>query len=877
MKKNIIFSIIISLTLVLSAHAQSTSAPTIEELQKQIQLLLSQVGSLQKEVTSLKSPAPNVATPTTISTTPPPSTPQPFKEIEDESEVSGTEIAFIPPPILTRSLLRGSRGEDVKQLQEFLAQDPTIYPEGLTSGYYGIGTESAVKRWQAKNGVPAVGIVGRQTIAKFKTFVEIYSPLRPTTPDTDLPIKPKITDPGKNVCTAYSPATCPAGEERYVVSNSTSCTIYACKPHEINRADNTIATLKKVSSIQTDNRYNLILNDPEGIQKFSIYNSKGAEINSSYPACRKEWSSPVISVDATEFPLKLSLSDCASGQYNTILSTSVVVKPIVEGLTFPYTFSNGKVVNSSDEARSYCYVNGPGSGSGQSVAAECETKFGVVYTSVTPITSDRAVYLSDAFSSCMSRNGFLADAKQIKVWAQSTEPIPWSVLTSASQNSVQTCEKEYYGQGTVETGAAMCADGKDNDGDGFIDLADPSCSYTIAPLTGQKEQVWNSLGLKSWVKADADSARITQLKSVCASVPNSSNIWTANAGNYSSADFGMPDTTKCQKASSCTAGQYFDGMACVTTTTPSTYACSDGRDNDGDSLIDYPADTGCYSKEDTSEDIPTTTTSCSQYGTGWHIMGSDGNCFDTYMTNYRTANGTLYSCSTTPATGCTNSSSTACTSGQYWNGTACVTSTTSTSCPSGQYWSGSACVTSTTTTTTSTGSCSQYGDGWHVMGDNNCYNSGMTEYRTANGTLYSCSTTPSSGCTSSSTTGSTSCGSGGYYWNGSSCVSSCASGQYWSGTACITSSTTSTSCPSGQWWNGSVCVSSTTTTTSTSCPSGQYWSGSACVNTSTTDCTSGQYWNGTACVSSTPSASAYDQMRDQLKAMEIILRGLLGR
>ncbi|MBI2052079.1 MAG: peptidoglycan-binding protein [Candidatus Sungbacteria bacterium] len=627
MKKSVIIPLLVSLTLALSAQAQTSSAPTVEELQKQIQLLLSQMGSLQKEITALKS-TPTVPVTPTITPSPIISVPAVLPTDIDESEVTGTETDFIPPPILTRSLFRGSRGEDVRQLQEFLAQDSTIYPEGIITGYYGIGTEAAIKRWQAKNGIPAVGVVGRQTIAKFKTFVATYSPIQPTKREVTPPIsKP---EPDKiAACPALATVDiCPAGEERIVTYKSAQCGVYyACKPRENTRTDNTNANLKKISSIQTDNRFAVNLYDPEGIQKFTIYGSKGTEIHQGYPACRKEWTSPTFSADSAEFPLKLSLNDCASSQYTTTLSTSVVVKPLSEGLTFPYTFTNGKVVSSSNEARSYCYANGPGSG--QSVAAECETKFGVVYTSVTTTTSGRAIYSTDVFASCMTRSGFSAEAKQIKTWAQSPDPIPWSALTSSAQNTVQSCEREYYGQGTVETGAAMCADGKDNDGDGFIDAADSSCGsdYVVTPPSGQKEQVWNSLGLKSWVKADADSARIAQLKSTCASVPYSSNIWTANAGNYSSADFGMPDSAKCQKASSCTASQYFDGTACVSTTQTTT-----------------------------------TTGSCSQYGSGWHTMGSDGNCFDTNMTNYRTANGALYSCTATPTTGCSGTTTTTTTS-----------------------------------------------------------------------------------------------------------------------------------------------------------------------------------------------------------------------
>ncbi|MEK7609116.1 MAG: peptidoglycan-binding domain-containing protein, partial [Patescibacteria group bacterium] len=227
MKKTIIIPLLVSLALVFSANAQTSASPTVEDLQKQIQLLLSQMSSLQKEITTLKSTptaptAPSISAP--VTTSPVPSF---YSPPLDESEVTGTESEFVPPPTLIRSLFRGSRGEDVRQLQEFLAQDPAIYPEGLATGYYGIGTEAAVKRWQAQNGVPAVGVVGRQTIAKFKQLYQGQVPPKlPVITDPDYPINPRV-------CAVYSPITCPAGEERYLTSDPlsySSCSIYACRP-----------------------------------------------------------------------------------------------------------------------------------------------------------------------------------------------------------------------------------------------------------------------------------------------------------------------------------------------------------------------------------------------------------------------------------------------------------------------------------------------------------------------------------------------------------------------------------------------------------------------------------------------------------------------
>ena len=76
-------------------------------------------------------------------------------------------------PLIGRSLKRGASGDDVTRLQQFLARDPSVYPEGLASGFYGALTEAAVKRWQVKynivsSGSPdttGYGVVGPRTAA----------------------------------------------------------------------------------------------------------------------------------------------------------------------------------------------------------------------------------------------------------------------------------------------------------------------------------------------------------------------------------------------------------------------------------------------------------------------------------------------------------------------------------------------------------------------------------------------------------------------------------------------------------------------------------------------------------------------------------------
>jgi peptidoglycan hydrolase-like protein with peptidoglycan-binding domain len=72
---------------------------------------------------------------------------------------------------ITISLDMGSRGASVTNLQTFLAQDTSIYPEGLITGYYGTLTAGAVRRFQARYGISTVGRVGPQTRAKINELI----------------------------------------------------------------------------------------------------------------------------------------------------------------------------------------------------------------------------------------------------------------------------------------------------------------------------------------------------------------------------------------------------------------------------------------------------------------------------------------------------------------------------------------------------------------------------------------------------------------------------------------------------------------------------------------------------------------------------------
>src|SRR3989344_7322041 len=152
--------------------AQTSGLTTIELLQKQIQDLLAVVQSLQKQVSELKSElgasAPIISSATSsisviVSTT------SIITSIISEEPAS--EVSELVLPTFTRQLSRGASGEDVRKLQEFFAQDKSLYPEGLITGYFGPATERAMKKWQEKNNLEAVGRIGPKSIMKLNELM----------------------------------------------------------------------------------------------------------------------------------------------------------------------------------------------------------------------------------------------------------------------------------------------------------------------------------------------------------------------------------------------------------------------------------------------------------------------------------------------------------------------------------------------------------------------------------------------------------------------------------------------------------------------------------------------------------------------------------
>lgn len=123
--------------------------------------------------TTSSSSAPSTTTTTTTTTVEPSTT----TAAPVSTTVSVPVVVSTPVPVLTSEINPGARSDDVTTLQTLLAKDPTIYPAGTISGYYGPLTTAAVKNFQAKYGLPTVGRVGPATLAKIN---EVYGTTQPS-------------------------------------------------------------------------------------------------------------------------------------------------------------------------------------------------------------------------------------------------------------------------------------------------------------------------------------------------------------------------------------------------------------------------------------------------------------------------------------------------------------------------------------------------------------------------------------------------------------------------------------------------------------------------------------------------------------------------
>ena len=155
------------------------SADTIADLQAQVVILSQQLAQLQQQQTG--------------------------------GTTSGSCVTITTP------IGPGSSGSNVTALQQFLARDRSIYPEGQVTGYYGTLTTTAVQRFQAKynivsSGSPSTtgyGRVGPKTMDVINSIcgaatndVGAFMQVSPTSGDAPLEVNIQVTVNTTNSCAA---------------------------------------------------------------------------------------------------------------------------------------------------------------------------------------------------------------------------------------------------------------------------------------------------------------------------------------------------------------------------------------------------------------------------------------------------------------------------------------------------------------------------------------------------------------------------------------------------------------------------------------------------------------------------------------------------
>ncbi|MDE1919331.1 MAG: peptidoglycan-binding protein [Patescibacteria group bacterium] len=97
--------------------------------------------------------------------------------------VSFAAVSYAPL-FFTNDLSLGAHTPDVTALQQCLAKDPALYPEGIVSGYFGALTQKAVQRFQEKNAIVSSGTpfttgfgrMGPKTRGKLNAFCDAQPP-----------------------------------------------------------------------------------------------------------------------------------------------------------------------------------------------------------------------------------------------------------------------------------------------------------------------------------------------------------------------------------------------------------------------------------------------------------------------------------------------------------------------------------------------------------------------------------------------------------------------------------------------------------------------------------------------------------------------------
>lgn len=167
-------------------------------------------------------------------------------------------FVFVPgahAALLTQQLDFGMRNADVTSLQTFLAANPSLYPQGIVSGYFGSLTRAAVARFQTANGLPAVGRVGPLTLAAINA--QMGGSVSTPTGDVSAPLifPETVTKTGNSATISWT--TSEAARSRVMYGNSWPF-LYSTAPSASASGFNSTANIT-LTGLQPNSTYYYVL------------------------------------------------------------------------------------------------------------------------------------------------------------------------------------------------------------------------------------------------------------------------------------------------------------------------------------------------------------------------------------------------------------------------------------------------------------------------------------------------------------------------------------------------------------------------------------------------------------------------------------------
>lgn len=153
----------VALFCVLAVNVPQTQAASVAQLVSQLDKIISDLQALRSEISTMSSQATAVAN-------------------------SGNVLGVTSSKRLTQPIVFGETNEDIALVQRLLASDPTIYPYGVDSGFFGPKTQEAIRNLQTRYDLEPVGVVGPATTALLEAFLDKY-------PSGEFPADALSTDP----------------------------------------------------------------------------------------------------------------------------------------------------------------------------------------------------------------------------------------------------------------------------------------------------------------------------------------------------------------------------------------------------------------------------------------------------------------------------------------------------------------------------------------------------------------------------------------------------------------------------------------------------------------------------------------------------------